>query len=40
MITVAIEANPGHSRSQKIVQRARLSARASRPSPARSCEEL
>ncbi len=35
-ITVAIEATPGHSRSQKIVQRARPSARDSTSSPWRS----
>jgi hypothetical protein len=33
---VAIDAKAGHSRSQKIVQRARPSARASTPSPAGS----
>jgi len=35
--TVATDATAGHSRSQKIVQRARPSARASMPSPARAC---
>jgi hypothetical protein len=35
-MTVAIDASAGHSRSQKIVQRARRSARASKSSPARS----
>ena len=35
-ITVAMDASAGHSRSQKIVQRARLSARASTLLSARS----
>jgi hypothetical protein len=35
-MTVAIDASAGHSRSQKIVHRARRSARASKSSPARS----
>src|SRR5215471_17828231 len=38
-MTVATDASAGHSRSQKIVQRARRSARASKSSPARSCAE-
>ncbi len=38
-MTVAIDASAGHSRSQKIVQRARRSAGASKSSPARSCGE-
>ena len=38
-MTVVIDASTGHSRSQKIVQRARRSARASKSSPARSCGE-
>ena len=36
-MTVAIDASAGHSRSQKIVQRARRRARASTSAPARSC---
>jgi hypothetical protein len=36
-MTAAIEASAGHSRSQKMVHRARPRARASTPSPVRSC---
>jgi hypothetical protein len=36
-MTVASDASAGHSRSQKIVQRARRSARASNSSPAGPC---
>jgi hypothetical protein len=36
-MTVAIDASAGHSRSQKIVQRARRSARENNSLPARSC---
>src|SRR5262249_56157348 len=38
-MTVAIDASAGHNRSQKIVQRARLSARVSASALARSCAE-